>query len=447
DHFPVRARGRNEPVRADSGARDRDSGDRPHRVGRDRPAADSGPVCAPGGRAAGLWRAKLAPAAEGQHVGGYSADLRLFDPGLPGNGGDLHPVGEELVVVPDAGRMGLQRGVRRAHRLLLLLLHRGDVQPSRRCRQSQEVWRIYPGHPSRTLYRRVHRPDSFANNLGRRDLRQRGVYPADPPDPALQRAILLRRHRLADRGRCGARHGRPDGNPPADPQLRGLHAARTREVAQGRLGAVRLVLLGPPGAGKGTQARMLEKRLGVPQVASGDLLRAAVRNRTALGQEAKRYMDKGALVPDELVFKLIGERLGQPDAAGGVILDGFPRTVAQAETLAAMLQGKGGQRLDKVVAIMVPDDEIVKRISGRRTCKNCGAMYHLIYDPPRNQNLCNDCNGELYQRDDDAEDTVRMRLEVYAASTRPLLDHYARLGLLARVDGIGSPEEIQRRIL
>jgi adenylate kinase len=192
---------------------------------------------------------------------------------------------------------------------------------------------------------------------------------------------------------------------------------------------------------------MLEKRLGVPQVASGDLLRAAVRNRTALGQEAKRYMDKGALVPDELVFKLIGERLGQPDAAGGFILDGFPRTVAQAETLAAMLQGKGGQRLDKVVAIMVPDDEIVKRISGRRTCKNCGAMYHLIYDPPRNQNLCNDCNGELYQRDDDAEDTVRMRLEVYAASTRPLLDHYARLGLLARVDGIGSPEEIQRRIL
>lgn len=210
---------------------------------------------------------------------------------------------------------------------------------------------------------------------------------------------------------------------------------------------MRLVLLGPPGAGKGTQARMLEKRLGVPQVASGDLLRAAVRNRTALGQEAKRYMDKGALVPDELVFKLIGERLGQPDAAGGFILDGFPRTVAQAETLAAMLQGKGGQRLDKVVAIMVPDDEIVKRISGRRTCKNCGAMYHLIYDPPRNQNLCNDCNGELYQRDDDAEDTVRMRLEVYAASTRPLLDHYARLGLLARVDGIGSPEEIQRRIL
>jgi len=136
---------------------------------------------------------------------------------------------------------------------------------------------------------------------------------------------------------------------------------------------VRLVLLGPPGAGKGTQARMLEKRLGVPQVASGDLLRAAVRKRTALGVEAKRYMDKGALVPDELVLKLIEERLQQPDAASGFILDGFPRTAAQAETLTAKLQASGSRQLDKVIAIIVPDDEIVKRISGRRTCKNCGA--------------------------------------------------------------------------
>jgi len=210
---------------------------------------------------------------------------------------------------------------------------------------------------------------------------------------------------------------------------------------------VRLVLLGPPGAGKGTQARMLEKRLSAPQVASGDLLRAAVRKRTALGAEAKRYMDKGALVPDELVFKLIEERLSQADAASGFILDGFPRTVAQAETLTAMLKGRGPRQLDKVIAIIVPDDEIVKRISGRRTCKNCGAMYHLIYDPPRNHNLCNSCNGELYQRDDDAEDTVRMRLEVYAATMRPLLEYYRRAELLAQIDGIGRPEEIQQRIV
>src|ERR1700752_5230100 len=136
---------------------------------------------------------------------------------------------------------------------------------------------------------------------------------------------------------------------------------------------------------------MLEKRLGAPQVASGDLLRAAVRKRTKLGVEAKRYMDKGALVPDELVLKLIEERLSQPDAASGFILDGFPRTVAQAQTLDAMLKTGGPRPLHKVIAIMVPDEEIVKLISGRRTCKNCGAMNHLIYDPPRNQNRCNSC--------------------------------------------------------
>jgi adenylate kinase len=192
---------------------------------------------------------------------------------------------------------------------------------------------------------------------------------------------------------------------------------------------------------------MLEKRLSTPQVASGDLLRSAVRSRTPLGLQAKRYMDKGALVPDDLVLKLIDERLNKPDAAAGFILDGFPRTVEQAETLGGMLKEHGDRHLDKVVAIMVPDDEIVKRISGRRTCKNCGAMYHLIYDPPRNQDLCNNCNGELYQRDDDAEDTVRMRLDVYAAATRPLLEYYGRTGLLTQINGIGRPEEIQQRII
>ncbi len=209
---------------------------------------------------------------------------------------------------------------------------------------------------------------------------------------------------------------------------------------------MRLVLLGPPGAGKGTQARMLEAKLHAPQVASGDLLRAAVKNRTPLGVEARRYMDKGSLVPDELVLKLIEERLNQPDAIGGFILDGFPRNVAQAGTLARMLENRG-EKLDRVVALIVPDAEIVKRISGRRTCRNCGAMYHLIYDPPRNVGVCNECHGELYQREDDAEETVRMRLKVYAESTRPLLEHYGRLGLLSEIDGIGATEEIERRIL
>jgi adenylate kinase len=209
---------------------------------------------------------------------------------------------------------------------------------------------------------------------------------------------------------------------------------------------VRLVLLGPPGAGKGTQARMLGLRLKAPQIASGDLLRAAVRAGSELGLKAKRFMDKGELVPDALVLDLIGERLDSPDARDGFILDGFPRTVAQAETLAAMLRERG-VHLDKVVAVNVPDEEIIRRISGRRTCRKCGAMFHIIYDPPRNKDICDACNGELYQREDDAEDTVRTRLQVYASATRPLLDHYARQGLLAQIEGVGSPAAIEQRIV
>jgi adenylate kinase len=209
---------------------------------------------------------------------------------------------------------------------------------------------------------------------------------------------------------------------------------------------VRIVLLGPPGAGKGTQARMLESKLKAPQIASGDLLRAAVRSSTVLGLQAKAYMDKGELVPDSLVLGMIDQRLDEPDAAGGFILDGFPRTVAQAESLGQMLQ-QHNQQLDKVVAIMVSNDEIIKRISGRRTCRSCGAMYHMVYSPPRVANRCDNCGGELYQRVDDAEDTVRTRLEVYTSSTRPLLDYYRRLGTLAEVEGTGEPDEIKRRIL
>jgi adenylate kinase len=208
---------------------------------------------------------------------------------------------------------------------------------------------------------------------------------------------------------------------------------------------VRLVLLGPPGAGKGTQAKQLEAELKIPQVASGDLLRLAVRNKTPLGLEAKRYMDQGTLVPDDLVVKLIEERLSHPDAAKGFILDGFPRTLSQADVLSKMLE-RNHQAIDLVVALVVPDQEIIKRISGRRTCKNCGAMYHTIFDPPRNVGLCNKCNGELYQRDDDAEDTVKMRLEVYETQTRPLLSYYQDRSLLRKIEGVGSLDDIHRRI-
>ena len=209
---------------------------------------------------------------------------------------------------------------------------------------------------------------------------------------------------------------------------------------------MRLVLLGPPGAGKGTQSRMLGERIHTPQVASGDLLREAVRDKTPIGIQAKSYMDKGSLVPDELVLKLIEARLNQADAKPGFILDGFPRSVTQAEALAGMLDRRH-ESISKVIAINVPDDEIVKRISGRRTCRNCNEMYHVIFDPPLNAGLCNKCGGELYQREDDHEDTVRMRLQVYNNETRPLLEFYGRTGLLSQINGVGRLEEIMDRLL
>ncbi|MGA9724787.1 MAG: adenylate kinase [Candidatus Binatus sp.] len=209
---------------------------------------------------------------------------------------------------------------------------------------------------------------------------------------------------------------------------------------------MRLVLLGPPGAGKGTQARALGALWGIPQVASGDLLRGVVREESELGREAASYMDRGQLVPDDLVLKLIDQRLRKKDARAGFILDGFPRNVTQAEALAKGLDHYG-LKLDKAVAVIVPDEEIVKRISGRRTCRKCNAMYHVVFEPPAKPGICDKCGGELYQREDDAEETVRERLKVYAETTRPLLAHYARLGLLAQVNGVGRTDEVEKRIL
>ena len=209
---------------------------------------------------------------------------------------------------------------------------------------------------------------------------------------------------------------------------------------------VRVVLIGPPGAGKGTQARALAALWGIPQVSSGDLLRAVVREDSELGREAASYMDRGQLVPDELVLKLIAERLRKKDAHKGFILDGFPRNVSQAEALGKGLD-KAGLKLDKAVAVIVPDEEIVKRISGRRTCAKCNAMYHVAFEPPAKPGVCDKCGGELYQREDDAEETVRERLKVFAEATRPLLDHYGQLGLLAQINGVGRTDEVEKRIL
>ena len=208
---------------------------------------------------------------------------------------------------------------------------------------------------------------------------------------------------------------------------------------------MRVVLLGPPGAGKGTQARLLGQKIQAPQIASGDLLRAAAHDKTPLGLIAKSYMDAGKLVPEELVLKLIEERMGKPDAKRGFILDGFPRSVPQALELSDILERAKG-KIDRVIAVEVPDDEIVRRISGRRTCPNCGAMYHEIFEPPHKAGICDKCAHQLYQREDDREDTVRTRLKVYNTQTKPLLDHYAKAGLLTEIDGTGRPDDVFVRI-
>ena len=207
-----------------------------------------------------------------------------------------------------------------------------------------------------------------------------------------------------------------------------------------------MILMGPPGAGKGTQATLLQERFDLPHVSSGDLLRSAVKRKTAMGVQAKRFMDRGELVPDDILLGAIEERLNRNDCVKGFILDGFPRTVAQADALTAML-GKGATAVDHVVSLRVPREEVVKRLSGRRTCRDCGAMYHIIFEPPSNSSICNKCNGELYQRDDDQEDTILARLDVYDRQTAPLRALYRQQGLLREVDGVGSQDQVLARLL
>ncbi len=208
---------------------------------------------------------------------------------------------------------------------------------------------------------------------------------------------------------------------------------------------MRIVLLGPPGVGKGTQAKYMAEKLDVPHISTGDIFRKNVSLKTELGRKAEEYMKAGKLVPDEIVIDMVADRLSEDDCRAGYILDGFPRTLKQAESLTEIL-GKLGQGLDLVLNIIAGEEEIVRRLSGRRSCKDCGAVFHIIYKPPRNDAVCDNCGGELYQRKDDTEEVIRERLKVYRETTGPLEEYYRNKNLLTEISGEGDIKDVQARI-
>ncbi len=197
---------------------------------------------------------------------------------------------------------------------------------------------------------------------------------------------------------------------------------------------MKIVMLGAPGAGKGTQAKRIAAKFSIPHISTGDIFRANIKNNTPLGAKVKSYMDKGELVPDELVIELIMDRFAQDDCVNGYVLDGFPRTIPQAEELDKALKSVN-DNLDYAIDVEVTDDNIINRMSGRRACVNCGATYHIVHNPPKVENVCDTCNGELILRDDDKPETVKNRLDVYHSQTEPLLKYYTEKGILYTVDG------------
>jgi len=209
---------------------------------------------------------------------------------------------------------------------------------------------------------------------------------------------------------------------------------------------MRVVLVGPPGAGKGTQAQFIASHLAIPRISTGGIFRSGVADSTELGARAKEYMDRGDLVPDHVTVAMVRDRLAEPDAEAGFLLDGFPRDVPQAETLKKML-AEMETGLTVVLELVVDEDEVVRRLSGRRTCPQCERVWHMLYDPPADPNVCDDCGGELFQRDDDKEEVIRHRLEVYNTQTAPLTAFYAEEGILVDIDGTGPAEEVTARAL
>ena len=209
---------------------------------------------------------------------------------------------------------------------------------------------------------------------------------------------------------------------------------------------MKIIMLGAPGAGKGTQAKKIAEKCGIPHISTGDIFRANIKNGTELGKKAKTYMDQGLLVPDELVCDLVVDRIQQDDCKKGYILDGFPRTIPQAESLDKALQAIG-EKMDYAIDVEVPDENIVKRMGGLRACVGCGATYHLVYAPTKKEGICDVCGGELILRDDDKPETVQKRLGVYHEQTQPLIDYYKNQGILREVDGSVDMEDVFKEIL
>ena len=208
---------------------------------------------------------------------------------------------------------------------------------------------------------------------------------------------------------------------------------------------MKIIMLGAPGAGKGTQAKKIAAKYGIPHISTGDIFRANIKNGTELGKKAKTYMDQGLLVPDELVVDLVVDRVNQDDCENGYVLDGFPRTIPQAEALTEALE-KMGQKVDFAIDVNVPDENIVKRMGGRRACVTCGATYHMVYAPTKKEGICDTCGGELILRDDDKPETVQKRLNVYHDQTQPLIDYYTNQGILRTVDGTVDIDDVFRAI-
>ena len=209
---------------------------------------------------------------------------------------------------------------------------------------------------------------------------------------------------------------------------------------------MKIIMLGAPGAGKGTQAKKIADKYSIPHISTGDIFRANIKEGTELGKKAKTYMDQGLLVPDELVVDLVVDRVQQDDCSNGYVLDGFPRTIPQAESLDAALE-KLGDRIDYAINVEVPDENIVRRMSGRRACLACGATYHLVHIPPKKEGICDNCGKELVLRDDDKPETVTKRLNVYHEQTQPLIDYYTTKNVLAEVDGTKDMEEVFQDIV